>query len=214
MENTETTQMPSDDGAGRDLSQGEIEQLAADIASKARAQGATSVKIQLVDDDVSDEIAQLAADIMAGRGQAGNPMDAGSFASVDELLDLERQELEGEWQECPLFPPGNRFLVAHSSAAVPVAQELERKYRAKKRLGPNEETGDNVKIELFHQACFGTALKRWENVPGAGGRPYAWNQDNFRRLMRSRRFRQWFLDKANHLEMARKRAQEGSSKNF
>jgi len=129
------------------------------------------------------------------------------FGSVDDLLETEKIEHDGQWEECP-FVDGLFFLLAHTSASAEKYRQLESAWKLKHRKPVDFDMNlmPTVQYRLFLAALFGPAIKSWESRGGKPAPPVT--LDGYKRLMKSRRLSSWLIEQCGNLQRFRDKREE------
>lgn len=128
------------------------------------------------------------------------------FEDLRDLLDTDHAETLGLTFDWPAMP-GAKVTIAHMSAAVAKKTQLETKYRSKHRKLPQDSLPSNVEERLWHEAMYGTVVKGWSGLK-LDGKPFGFTLDNYRTLMKIRRFRAFVIEKSRDADAFRSRADE------
>ena len=132
------------------------------------------------------------------------------FDSLGDLFAKEELEDEGTWFDWPAIP-GARVHIAFFGNCNDKRIALERAYREKKQIPYSKALHPAVEEALYRDSMFKTVVKGWEITDG--GRVLEFNEKNYLRLMKTKRFRSFVMEKSSQLDEFRERDREESEKN-
>lgn len=143
-----------------------------------------------------------------GEGSAEGVVPQEHFGSLDDLFEAEKHDEEGEWVEWPSMPGFSTHVAGSLNIAVK-SSAIENEYRAKKKLAPGVELSLPVKIDLMARALVrGGGVKGWRGLKTRDGEEVQFNEDNFVKMYRSKRYRDWVSDWVNHFAGIKRRTRE------
>lgn len=131
------------------------------------------------------------------------------FEAIEAVEEVEQLGIAIIW---PLT--GAKLRIAHVNACTTKRDNLEDQWRRQNRKPPEQALPKPVEEELWKQALYRTVVLPWDSFPlNDKGDQLEFNKKNYRRVIESRRFRQFVLQASANAQKFRDAADESVRKN-